>query len=100
METKKAGHPGFAAVLSFLLNGMGQIYNGQVAKGLVIILCSLGCMAVVFAGIGSMGYLVTGTLVFRGQMYVSLAMIVAGLIAVGWLGVYSMIDAYTAALKK
>ncbi|HWP35416.1 MAG TPA: hypothetical protein VNM66_07460, partial [Thermodesulfobacteriota bacterium] len=28
--------PGLAAVLSFFLPGLGQIYNGQIAKGLVL----------------------------------------------------------------
>jgi TM2 domain-containing membrane protein YozV len=29
---------GIAAVLSFFISGLGQIYNGQIIKGLVIIL--------------------------------------------------------------
>lgn len=31
-------HPGIAAVLSFFITGLGQIYNGQIGKG---ILCAL-----------------------------------------------------------
>jgi len=30
-------NPGLAAVLSFFYMGLGQIYNGQIAKGLVFI---------------------------------------------------------------
>ena len=30
--------PGLAAVLSFLIVGLGQIYNGQIAKGLLLLL--------------------------------------------------------------
>lgn len=30
-------NPGVAAVLSFLISGLGQIYNGQILKGLIII---------------------------------------------------------------
>jgi TM2 domain-containing membrane protein YozV len=26
-------NPGLAAVLSFFISGLGQIYNGQIAKG-------------------------------------------------------------------
>lgn len=29
--------PGIAAVLSFLIQGLGQIYNGQILKGLVLV---------------------------------------------------------------
>lgn len=30
-------NPGLAAVLSFLFTGLGQIYNGQIGKGLLYI---------------------------------------------------------------
>jgi TM2 domain-containing membrane protein YozV len=30
-------NPGLAAVLSFLISGLGQIYNGQIVKGLVVL---------------------------------------------------------------
>jgi len=39
--------PGVAVLLSFLLAGLGQIYNGQIGKGLLFMiayLCSLGLM--------------------------------------------------------
>ena len=31
-------NPGLAAVLSFFITGLGQIYNGQLAKGIVLII--------------------------------------------------------------
>lgn len=31
-------HPGIAAVLSFFITGLGQIYNGEIGKG---ILCAI-----------------------------------------------------------
>ena len=30
-------NPGVAAVLSFFISGLGQIYNGQIVKGLIIL---------------------------------------------------------------
>lgn len=33
-------HPGVACVLSFIFNGMGQLYNGEILKGLLIIFFS------------------------------------------------------------
>lgn len=33
-ETKVVRNPGTAAILSFLFTGLGQIYNGQIGKGL------------------------------------------------------------------
>ena len=32
-------NPGIAAVLSFFICGLGQIYNGQILKGIIIIIC-------------------------------------------------------------
>ncbi|AKB75149.1 hypothetical protein MSLAZ_1888 [Methanosarcina lacustris Z-7289] len=45
-------NPGFAAVLSFFIPGLGQIYNGQIMKGIVfIILASVfGFLTVVLIG--------------------------------------------------
>ena len=34
-------NPGIAAVLSFFISGLGQIYNGQIIKGLVILVVQL-----------------------------------------------------------
>jgi TM2 domain-containing membrane protein YozV len=31
-------NPGLAAVLSFFITGLGQIYNGQIAKGVLFII--------------------------------------------------------------
>ena len=38
---KKVGekNPVLAAILSFLIVGLGQIYNGQIGKGIVLIIC-------------------------------------------------------------
>lgn len=33
--------PGLAAVLSFFICGLGQIYNGQILKGLVLVIAYL-----------------------------------------------------------
>lgn len=30
-------NPGVATVLSFLITGLGQMYNGQIGKGLVLV---------------------------------------------------------------
>ena len=34
-------NPGIAAVLSFFWTGVGQIYNGQIMKGLLLILVQI-----------------------------------------------------------
>ena len=37
---------GLAAVLSFLFFGLGQIYNGQIGKGILFIVVGSGCCAI------------------------------------------------------
>jgi TM2 domain-containing membrane protein YozV len=43
---------GLAAVLSFFISGLGQIYNGQILKGLVIIVVQIinGALTTILIG--------------------------------------------------
>jgi TM2 domain-containing membrane protein YozV len=45
-------NPGTAAVLSFVVTGLGQIYNGQIAKGLFLVFLQLINIALMFVLIG------------------------------------------------
>lgn len=64
---------GLAAVLSFFINGLGQIYNGQIFKGIIIIIIQL------------INGLLTGILI--GYIFLPIV----------WL--YAVIDAYRTATK-
>jgi TM2 domain-containing membrane protein YozV len=66
-------NPGLAAVLSFFYMGLGQIYNGQIAKGIVFIVA----------------YSVSWLLMF----------ILIGLITTPVLWFFGMYDAYKSAEK-
>ncbi|HEX7126317.1 MAG TPA: hypothetical protein VF406_11215 [Thermodesulfobacteriota bacterium] len=44
--------PGLAAVLSFFWPGVGQIYNGQIAKGLALVVVHAVAWALVWVVIG------------------------------------------------
>ena len=43
---------GLAAVLSFLIPGLGQIYNGEIGKGIIIIIVQIinGFLATIIVG--------------------------------------------------
>ncbi len=41
MQPTEHKNEGLAAVLSFLFTGLGQIYNGQIGKGLVFVLLGI-----------------------------------------------------------
>ena len=45
-------NPGLAAVLSFFIPGLGQIYNGQIGKGILVIILSIVFSAMVIFLIG------------------------------------------------
>lgn len=66
-------NPGLAAVLSFFYMGLGQIYNGQIAKGIA------------FLVVYSISWILT--------------IVVIGLITTPILWIYGMYDAYKSAEK-
>ena len=45
-------NPGVAAVLSFFITGLGQIYNGQIVKGLLCVLAVGICGALTLVVVG------------------------------------------------
>lgn len=47
---------GVAAVLSFLFTGLGQIYNGQIGKGLIFVLIGIMLFITIFFLIGLVLY--------------------------------------------
>lgn len=51
-------HPGIAAVLSFFWTGVGQIYNGQIVKGIILILIQMVNVALMFILIGFITYFI------------------------------------------
>lgn len=58
-------NPALAAILSLLINGLGQIYNGEVGKGLIIIVIQIinALLTTIFIGF------FTGTLVYIWAVY-------------------------------
>ncbi|WP_078430633.1 hypothetical protein [Alkalihalobacterium alkalinitrilicum] len=64
-------NPGIAAVLSFFFAGLGQIYNGEIAKGIAFIIA----------------YFISGLLM----------LILIGFITTPILWIWGMVDAYKSA---
>ena len=64
-------NPGLAAVLSFFYTGLGQIYNGQIAKGILL-------------------------LIVYGASWLSMAVLI-GFITTPIIWIYGMYDAYKTA---
>lgn len=92
--------PGLAAVFSFVFSGLGQIYNGEITKGLLIIFLSSVSIFVVIMGGILICFWLLGKILSLTALSAGLALFIAGLISICILGIYSIFDAYKVACKK
>ncbi len=99
MDTSRT-NPGVAAVLSFIFNGLGQLYNGEILKGLLIIFISSITMLVLIIGSVLIGLWLLGKVIFIEVLILGFTLFFIGLISICVLGIYSILDAYRNASKK
>ena len=100
MSEKPQNHPGTAAVLSFIFNGLGQLYNGEITKGLVIMTTTSTCLLVIIVGaIFIFHWLLTKTFPISELIWGGIIFAV-GVISACAIGAYSIHDAYQTAAKK
>ena len=92
--------PGIAAVLSFLFNGLGQIYNGQIAKGLVIMLISTIVMMITLIGAVFLAHFIWSSFIYPVELIIGTVLFLFGIIVIAILGIYNIYDAYNIAKKK
>lgn len=100
MNSNTTKHPGVAAVLSFIFNGLGQLYNGQLLKGLIIIFLSAVNMLILIVGAILIGFWLIGKAVFAGQIILGIFLFLISLVFICILGIYSILDAYGSLIKK
>lgn len=100
MEQAKISNPGIAAVLSFIFNGLGQLYNGQIAKGLAIIFISSLSLLVLIIASALIGLWLLGKIASVNLLILGLVLFCMGLASICIVGIYSIFDAYRAAAKK
>lgn len=91
---------GLAAVFSFIFSGLGQLYNGQIVKGLVIIFLSVLSMLILIGGSILIGFWILGKIIFGKELILGLALFFAGLVFICCIGIYSIFDAYRVARDK
>ncbi len=92
-------HPGVAAILSFAFTGLGQIYNGEIKKGLwLIFLTGFGIMLVMLGAIFIWQALVNFFL--AGFFVAGFILFLVGVILICVLGAYSISDAFGYARSK
>lgn len=93
------GNPGLAAVLSFVFNGLGQLYNGQIIKGLFLIFLSVLSIFIFLLGAILLAFWLWGKNYFVNQLIFSLGLCILGLFFSCLIGIYSIVDAYKKATK-
>ena len=99
METDKR-ESGIAAVLSFFFNGLGQLYNGHIVKGLLVMLGSTFGIVVLILGSLLIALWLLGKEFMDNQMAVGSSLFVLGLAVMCVFGVYSIVDAYRVGSRK
>lgn len=96
----KNTNPGVAAVLSFIFNGLGQLYNGQILKGLTIVFFSAIAMLIFLIGSVFIGFWLLGKVIFTRELIFGLSLFFSGLILICILSIYSILDAYNVSSSK
>ncbi len=99
-EERKMINPGLSAALSFLVNGLGQIYNGQIKKGLTLIAMSTVSILLILVGARLVGHWFLAHAFGSAELILGLILMVVGIILLTVLGIYNIYDAYNVARKK
>lgn len=98
-EQNVKSHPGLAAVLSFIFNGLGQLYNGQIFKGLLIISVSSISILILIIGSILIAFWLLGKIISSKILISGIVLFFIGLTSICILGIYSILDAYRTAKK-
>lgn len=99
-DEKQKINPGLAAVLSFIFSGLGQIYNGEILKGLVIMLFSAIGMILIIVGFVQVVFCIFYENFGEGDLLLGGILAIMGLLLITTLGIYNIYDAYNAAKEK
>jgi len=100
MIVRARNHSGVAAVLSFVYSGLGQIYNGQISKGLLIVSLSSFSLLILIIGSVFIGLWAFNKIAFQSQLIWGVMLFAEGMVFICLLGLYSIFDAYKTACKK
>ena len=92
-------HGGKAAVLSFIFCGLGQLYNGHIIKGLILIFAT--CLSLITTVVGGvLIYLYLKNSMPFQILWSGIGVLMIGLLSVCLIAIYSIIDAYKQARKE
>ncbi len=92
-------NPGIAAVLSFVFSGLGQLYNGQLLKGLLTIFITASSLLVTLLG-AVLIYICLMQQRLSSLLWYGVILFSIGLVFICAIGVYSIVDAYKQAKRQ
>lgn len=95
----KRHRAGIAAVLSFLFNGLGQLYVGKISQGLIIMSISAVSMIFIIVGAVFIGHWLWYRVFSIAELILGVILFAVGIIVACLAGIYSIKDAYKEALK-
>ena len=93
-------NPGQAAVLSFVFSGLGEIYNGQILKGLLIMFFTIISTLVLLVGSLFIALWILGKVAYFGALILGVILFLIGLFFICIFGIYSIFDSYRFPAKK
>jgi len=94
----KYKNPGVAAVLSFIFTGLGQIYNGKIGKGLLLMLISAVSVACLIMGAVITGYWFVDVGKYEfSTLWIGISLIVISILVIAITGIYNIYNAYNVA---
>ena len=99
-KEKNHVNPGLSAVLSFLFSGLGQIYNGEISKGLYIMLGSACGMVLIIIATVQLVICIVNQNFNITAIFLNLIILLFGIIVIAFIGIYNLYDAYNSAKKK
>ena len=86
-------------MLSFVFNGLGQLYNGEIFKGLFIISLSAAGMLILISGSIIIALWLLAKITSLKMLIAGLTLFLCSLVFIAILGIYSIFDAYRLAKK-
>jgi len=98
MGKKDLPNPRIAAILSFVFNGLGQIYNGEIKKGLTLIFLSGVFLLILIIGAIFLFYFIKELPPISFLIW-GVGLFFFGLTGMIIIGIYSISDAYNKAKK-
>lgn len=99
-ENYRRHRAGVAAVLSFVLCGLGQIYNGDIKKGLKLMFWSSFFIFILILGSAIVIYQIAIDVLNPGLMIRGIIIALAGVILSSIISVSNIFGAYRDALNK